>query len=191
MSNIIKITNNPGLPKKINNYKLEEKCFETSNSEYYSAINTYINEKVLIRIIEKEHLNKSLQEISFIRNEIFISKYLNHKNILRLYEIIESKYYIFLVYDHFKGELITSFLKKRTKLSDKEILLILHGILNALLYLHESMKIGHLGLNLQNILIDNNCKVKIINFYKSCFYQDKTSIHWLWCSLLGIRLCHY
>ena len=173
MSNSLKLSHNPGLPNKINNYKLDENCFEISGNKYFFATNTYINEKVLIRIIEKEQLNKSLDEIAYIRNEIFITKFVNHKNILRLYEIIESKYYIFLIYEYFQGEPLTNFFNKKQKLQEKEILTILHKLLNALLYLHESMKISHLTLNLDSILIDNNLNIKLINFKNSRFYEEK------------------
>ena len=173
MSNNFKLTHNPGLPKIINNYKLDEKNFEILGNVYYSATNTYIKEKVLMRIIEKEQLNKSLEKIAQIRNEILITKFVNHKNILRLYEIIESKYYIFLVYEYFNGEPLTNFIQKKQKLQEKEILVILHKLLVALLYLHESMKICHLTLNLDSILIDNNLNIKLINFRNSCFYQEK------------------
>ena len=122
MSNSLKLSHNPGLPNKINNYKLDEKNFEILGEMYFSATNIYINEKVLIRIIEKEQFNKSLDEIAFTRNEIFMTKFVNHKNILRLYEIIESKYYIFLIYEYFQGEPLTNFFNKKQKLQEKEIL---------------------------------------------------------------------
>ena len=73
------------LPKKINNYKLEQKFFELNESKFYVGINTYINEKVLIRIFPKNNFNSKMEEIKYINNEIFLLKLLNHKNILRLY----------------------------------------------------------------------------------------------------------
>lgn len=158
------------IPKNINNYKVEHKLFEINSNPFYVGINTYINEKVLIRIFPKNNLNNKLEEISHINNEIYLLKLLNHKNILRLYEIIESKDYIFLIYEYFDCELLSNFIKNK-KLNEKQIFRIVHGIIVALIYTHNTMKISHLTLNLNSILIDKEFNIKIINFKYGCIYS--------------------
>ena len=164
------------IPKIINNYKVEHKLFEINSNPFYVGINTYINEKVLIRIFPKNNLNNKLKEISHINNEIYLLKLLNHKNILRLYEIIESKDYIFLIYEYFDCELLSNFIKNK-KLNEKQIFKILHGIIVTLIYTHNTMKISHLTLNLNSILIDKDLNIKIINFKYGCIYSKDIDKH--------------
>ena len=170
MKKALKIPKEKVIPKIINNYKVEQKIFELNTNYFYAGINTYINEKVLIRIFPKyNNINKHLEEMKYINNEIFLLKLLNHKNILRLYEIIESNDFIFLIYEYFEGELLSNFLKNK-KLNEKQILQILHRIITTLIYTHYTMKISHLTLNLNSIIIDKDLNIKLINFKYGCIY---------------------
>ena len=170
MRNSWKISKSRTLPKKVNNYNLGQKLFEINSSSFYVGTNTYINEKVLIRIYSKLNLNKELEEITNINNEVFLLKILNHKNVLRLFEIIESIDFIFLIYEYFDGELLSEVVKTR-KFEEKEILTILYRMATALTYLHHTMRTAHLTLNLDSILIDKNFNVKITNFRYSRLYS--------------------
>ena len=60
----LKKTKGKEIPKKINNYVINQKLFEIDINSFYIAINIYINEKVLIRIISRNDLNQNLDEIS-------------------------------------------------------------------------------------------------------------------------------
>ena len=170
MSNSWKISKNRAIPTKVNNYLVEQKLFEINSSSFYVGTNTYINEKVLIRIFCKFNLNKELEEITNINNEVFLLKILNHKNVLRLFEIIESIDFIFLIYEYFDGELLSEAVKTK-KFDEKEIMTILYRISTALAYLHHTMKTAHLTLNLDSILIDKNFNIKITNFRYSRLYS--------------------
>ena len=160
-----------GIPKKINNYTLDQKLFETDSCSFYSANNTYINEKVLIRIFSRKYLYQNREEITHLNNEIFLLKLINHKNVLRLYEIIESKDYLFIIYEYFPGDSLTNFLKNK-KLSESQILSILRQIILAMIYLHDIMHISHLTINLQSFLIDKDLNIKILNFKYGCIYSQ-------------------
>ena len=157
------------IPKKINNYVINQKLFEIDINSFFIATNIYINEQVLIRIISRNDLNKKIEEISHINNEVFLLKLINHKNILRLYEIIESKDFIFIIYEYFDCDSSSNIIKNK-KLNEKQILKILYGIITAMIYCHHVMKISHLTLNIDSILIDKDFNIKIINFKYGCFY---------------------
>jgi serine/threonine protein kinase len=157
--------------KKIHNYELKNEICEIPCGKIYLGINKYINEKVYIKIYDKYKLFTSFKETSFINNEIFILKLLNHKNILQLYEFIESEKLIFIVFEYFKGETLQKYFTKRKKINETLSLKIIYEIIKAMNYLH-SMNICHLNLNFENILIDENNNIKIINFQNGCFYKD-------------------
>ena len=176
MKNSVKNPKNNKIPKNINNYILEQKLFEINISSFYSAINTYIGQKVLIRIFPRNVINKNLDEITYINNEIYLLKLINHKNILRLYEIIESKDFIFLIYEYFECDSLSNFIKNK-KLNEKQILTILYKISTSMIYIHHMMRIAHLTINLDSILIDKDMNIKIINFRNSCMYTKDIDNH--------------
>ena len=159
------------IPDSIKSYKIEKKeTFKLSNIILYTAINTYINEKVLIHIYPKEGLLTNPNEVTFMNNQIYLMKILNHKNILQLFEIIETRTHTFLIFEYFQGMKLSDYIIKKKKLSEDESLKIYKELLSALLYLKE-MYICNLNLNSQNILIDSKNNIKICDFKFGHFYS--------------------
>ena len=162
---------NAKIPKLIHNYELKEEISEIPYGKIYIGKNKYINQKVYIKIYNKFKLYTSFKEISYVNNEIFILKLLNHKNILQLYEYIESENFIFLIFEYFKGETLQNFFTKRKKINENISLKIFYEIIITMNEIH-NMHICHLNLNFENILIDDKYNIKIINFKNSCFYNE-------------------
>ena len=159
------------IPDSIKSYKIEKKeTYKLSNITLYTAINTYINEKVLIHIYPKEGLLTNPNEVTFMNNQIYLMKILNHKNILQLFEIIETRTHTFLIFEYFQGMKLSDYIIKKKKLSEDESLKIYKELLRALLYLKE-MYICNLNLNSQNILIDSKNNIKICDFKFGHFYS--------------------
>jgi serine/threonine protein kinase len=121
------------IPDLIKSYKIEKKeTYKLSNITLYTAINTDINEKVLIHIFPKEDLLLNANEVTFMNNQVYLMKILNHKNILQLYEIIETKTHTFLIYEYFQGMKLSEYIIKKKKLSEDESLKIYKEVLGAL-----------------------------------------------------------
>ena len=158
-------------PDSIKSYKIEKKeTYKLSTITLYTAINTDINEKVLIHIYPKENLLTNANEVTFMNNQIYLMKILNHKNILQLYEIIETRTHTFLIYEYFQGMKLSDYIIKKKKISEDESLKIYKELLSCLLYLKE-MYICNLNLNSQNILIDSKNNIKICDFKFGHFYS--------------------
>jgi serine/threonine protein kinase len=151
------------IPESIKSYKIEKESYKLINTILYSGINTDINEKVLIHIFPKEKIKTSVNEVTFMNNHVFLMKLLNHKNILRLYEIIETKTHAFLIYEYFNGIKLSDYILKKKKLNEEETLNIFKEIISALIYLHE-MYLCDLNLSSNNIIIDtkNNIFLEFI-----------------------------
>lgn len=70
------------------------------------------------------------------------------------------------------GTLYELIFSKGVKLNDKIIVNMFHQLVDGLNYIH-SMGIYHLDLKLQNIMIGEGYKLKIIDFDLACTKQDK------------------
>ena len=159
------------MPSKIKSYKIEKELYKIANGHICLGTNTNINEKVLIKIYDKEIIHYQSKELTLINNEILMMKLINHRNALKLYEIIESPSYIFLVMEYFNGVRLVDHIKRKTKLSEDEALNVYKQIISLLLYLHD-MNMGHLDLNYNNILIDNSNNIRVCEFKYCLFYSS-------------------
>jgi len=166
------MANNVNIPESIKSYKIEKESYKLLTSTLYTGINTDINEKVLIHIFQKEKIKTRVNELTLLNNQVFFMKLLNHKNILKLYEIIETKTHIFIIYEYFEGVKLSDFISKKKKLSEEETFIILKEILSASSYFH-GMYLCNLNLSSNNILIDNKFNIKICDFKYGHFYSTK------------------
>ena len=160
------------IPDSIKSYKIEKETYKLSTITLYTATNTDINEKVLIHIFPKEKLLTNANEVTFMNNQVYLMKILNHKNILQLYEIIETKTHAFLIYEYFNGMKLSDYIIKKKKLTEDESIKIFKEILSALSYLKE-MYLCNLNINSHNILIDSKNNIKICDFKFGHFYSPK------------------
>lgn len=104
-----------------------------------------------MKLIEKAKMEQS--ELVRLKYEVDILKNLMHPNIVRLYEVYESKENIFLVTELCDGRELFDEISKRKKLKEKEAAIVIKQILQAIAYCHER-NICHRDLKPENVLID-------------------------------------
>ena len=164
--------NDENIPSSIKSYKIEKKTYKLTNMNLYTGTNTEIKEKVLIQVFPKETIKSDPNEVSLINNHTFLMKILNHKNILKLYEIIETKTHLFLIYEYFKGMKLSDYISLKKGLKEDESISIFKEILSTLVYIHD-MYLCNLNINADNIIIDSLNKIKICDFKYGHFYTSQ------------------
>ena len=168
--------------KNIGPYEILDLLKEGSSSKIYLAKSKYINEKVAIKTIKKSHLNKNLEDLLLITKQIETLKILKHRNIVSLFEIYESKKYIYLVTEYLSGKDLIEKLIKKKRFNEEEALRIFFQLLDAMTYMHK-MNICHLNLRAEHILFDKNNRPKIVGFGYSSFYEKDKNIEGTYGSL--------
>ncbi len=122
--------------------------------------------KYAIKKIYKKNDEKYLK---YVDKEIEIMKKLNHKNIIKLYDIIYTEKYIFLVLEYCDNDL-HSFINK-TDLDEANIKYIIRQITDALKYIMDN-NIVHRDLKPHNILINNDLTIKLCDFGFAREFKD-------------------
>lgn len=100
--------------------------------------------------------------ISELKNEISILKTLDHPNIVKAYEVYESKRNIELVMENCSG----GDLHTRAPYSEMDAAKIIGKLLSAIVYMHEK-NIVHRDLKFENIMFENrlpDAEIKLIDF---------------------------
>ena len=94
------------------------------------------DEKVAIKIYEKNKLYTNKHRRVNLCNEIIVLRSLEHKNIVKLINVYEDRANVYLILEYIKGMSLFKYIKdKKTQgLGDQETRLVFKEILNTLLY---------------------------------------------------------
>ena len=129
------------------------------------GINKKTGEKVAIKVLKKKEMKNS--DLEMVKTEIEILKVCQHPNIIRMFEVFESKENFYLVMELCLGGDLFSYMRRRANcISEERAREIIYDILKAVSYLHE-YGIAHRDLKPENILITSNkdnAELKIADF---------------------------
>ena len=168
--------------KNLGTYEILDLIKEGSSSKVYLGKSKYTKELVAIKAINKSPLRNNLDDLLLITKQMETLKILKHRNIVTLYEIYESKKYIFLITEYLGGKDLIEKLIRKKRFNEEEALRIFFQLLDALMYMHK-MNICHRNLRAEHILFDKNNRPKIVGFGYSSFYESNKTIEGAYGSL--------
>ncbi|KAB0791956.1 hypothetical protein PPYR_13917 [Photinus pyralis] len=124
------------------------------------ATHTATGGKVAIKIMEKTCLGKDLPRVKL---ELKALKTLSHKNICKLYQVLETETHFFIVTEYCAGGELFDHIVERNRLSEHESRKFFRQILSAVAYLH-SLGYAHRDLKPENILLSSDQSLRLIDF---------------------------
>ena len=98
-----------------------------------------------------------------LTREIHHHRQLHHPHITQLYEVIATESNIWLVTELCSGGELFDYLAEKGRLSEEETRVIFGQLCLAVAYVH-SKGIVHRDLKLENVLLDERCRVKLGDF---------------------------
>lgn len=117
--------------------------------------------EVAIKIIDKTALNPSSLKKLF--REVTIMKMLDHPNIVKLYEVIDTQRTLYLVMEYASGGEVFDYLVAHGRMREKEARAKFRQIVSAVQYCHQK-QIIHRDLKAENLLLDSEMNIKIADF---------------------------
>lgn len=145
----------------IDNYRIVQRIGRGKYSEVFEGISTG-RERIVIKVLKPVRSAK-------INREILILKHLDHKNIIKLKDVVHDKSSdtYSLIFDHIRHQETASLFEK---LNLSNIRFYCRQMLEALHYAH-SRGIVHRDIKPQNMIIDSHTKqLKIIDWGLAEFY---------------------
>ncbi|KAJ3214569.1 hypothetical protein HDU67_001489 [Dinochytrium kinnereticum] len=160
--------------KFIGNYEILKTVGEGSFARVKLAIHRLTNQKVAIKVIDKERLpdNYSMKNI---HREAQIMRMLDHPNIIQLYEVMETKKELFLVLEYAAGGELLDYIVSHGRLKENEARKFVQQIVSALGYCH-SHNIAHRDLKSENLLLGDDQSIKISDFGLSNLYEKGATL---------------
>lgn len=110
-------------------------------------------------------------------NEINIMRRLNHKNIIKMYEVYEGEYHIYIVLELLKGGELFDRIVKKGSYSERDAIILITRLLQALEYIH-SKGIMHRDIKPENLILkdENSFDLKLADFGLSEFQNKKENL---------------
>ena len=146
-------------------FEIKETLGSGSFSLVKLGINKITNEKVAVKIMNKEKMNTTRLESA--RTEIEIMKICQHPNIIHFIDSNETEDKIYIFMEYCEGGTLYNFLKERNFILNEDLAVnIAHKICMAVYYFH-SFGITHRDLKPENILMtsnDDKADIKILDF---------------------------
>ena len=159
--------------EKITDYNLEKDIGEGHFGKVKLGVNKKTKEQFAIKIMNKEKIQKLMGRE--IIPEIEISKKFNHKNVIKVYSILEDETNYYLVMEYCsKGELF-DLISKKKRLSKEQSSLFFYQLINGVEYIH-SKGYAHRDLKPENLLLTKNNVLKIIDFGLTHEYNEDISL---------------
>lgn len=136
---------------------------EGAYSKVRSAFSRKINQDCAIKCIDKRNAPDDFVK-KFLPRELEILPKLNHKNIIRVYEILAvSDGRVYIVMDFGKKGDLLRYIQKNNALEVNIAQRMFHQLSSAVAYCHE-LGYCHRDLKCENVLLENDLSVKLTDF---------------------------
>ena len=173
--------NSPISPNQIGDYTLQNEIGKGGFATVYKGTHIPTGENVAIKIIDKTQLQEDPLNLKRVESEISILKIVKHKNIISLYEILETQKKIYLIMEYCeKGELF-DYIVNQKKLSENQACIFFQEIIDTIEYLN-NQNISHRDIKPENLLLteiskkNKNLEIKLIDFGISIKYDNNNKL---------------
>ena len=143
-------------------YKILEALGEGGMGKVYRAFDEQLNEEVALKLIEPGIVSDT-KTLERFRNELKIARKIVHKNVGRMYEIMEENGIHFISMEYIPGEDLGSFIRRSGQLAIETAVRIAAQTCEGLAEAHK-LGIVHRDLKPSNIMIDLEGNVRIMDF---------------------------
>ncbi|KAM7538600.1 hypothetical protein Aperf_G00000059330 [Anoplocephala perfoliata] len=127
--------------------------------------------EVAVKVIDKGKLNHA--SLNKLFREVNVMKQLNHPNIVKLYEVIESDRHVYLVMEFVANGELFEYLASNGRMREKDARIKFRQIVSAVQYCHQK-NIVHRDLKAENLLLDADFNIKLADFgFSNTFRSDK------------------
>lgn len=147
----------------------------------YESTEKRSQKKFAVKGFNKHYLEQQTRGKESLWNEICILKQMNHRNLLKLYEVHETKNSMYLVFDIYEGGELSKLLEDKPGVKEDDCRNIVIGLLRGLDHM-ASKDMVHRDLKPNNIMLRKNTNIQpddvvIVDFGLSSSIHEKNMIY--------------
>ena len=143
-------------------YQIIEELGKGGMGKVYRALDKELKEEVALKLIKPE-ISAEREMIERFSNELKLSRKVIHKNVGRMYELMEDKGTRFISMEYVSGEDLKSFIRRSRQLTVGTAITISKQICEGLAEAHK-LGVVHRDLKPQNVMIDKEGNARIMDF---------------------------
>jgi predicted ATPase len=143
-------------------YEIIEELGTGGMGSVYRAVDTKLNEEVAIKLLRKE-IASDRRTIDRFANELKLARRIVHRNIARMYELMEYGETPFITMEFVPGENLSRFIRRIGKLPEAKAVAIAKQVCEGLREAHH-LGVIHRDLKPQNIMIDAEGNARVMDF---------------------------
>ena len=162
---------------EVGDYVLKRQIGSGSFATVWRAQHTVSKRIVAIKVIDNNEISSKMSKDKFIR-EIALAKLVDHPFIAKLFEIIETPNYTYLVMEYAENGSLLNYVNVNGRLTEMIARRYFSQLVSALEYLHEDKKIAHRDLKAENVLLDKYMNIRLIDFgLSNTFTEDDPELN--------------
>lgn len=119
--------------------------------------------QVAIKLIKRDSVGSNPSRLAKIRREVTILRGVQHPNIVRLIDMVETERYIGIILEYASGGELFDYILNHRYLKDQSARRLFSQLISGVGYLHKK-GIVHRDLKLENLLLDRNRNIIITDF---------------------------
>jgi TolB-like protein/Tfp pilus assembly protein PilF len=143
-------------------YQIVEKLGKGGMGKVYRAFDKKLNEDVALKLIKPE-IASDQKTIERFSNELKLARKISHRNVGRMYELMEEEGVHFITMEFISGEDLKSLIRRAGPLNIGKTIIIAKQACEGLSEAHR-LGIVHRDLKPQNIMIDKQGNARIMDF---------------------------
>jgi len=143
-------------------YQIIEELGKGGMGRVYRALDKELNEEVALKLIKPE-IAKDKKTIERFKNELKFARKISHRNVGRMYELMEDKGTHFITMEYVPGQDLGRLIKQTGQLTIGKAISIAEEICEGLSEAHRQ-GVTHRDLKPSNIIIDREGNARIMDF---------------------------
>ncbi|MEE9501710.1 MAG: protein kinase, partial [Candidatus Aminicenantaceae bacterium] len=152
-------------------YQIIEELGRGGMGKVYRVLDNKLNEEIALKLIKPEIATdkKALERFS---NELKIARKIVHKNVGRMYELLEQDGTHFITMEYVPGEDLKSFIRRSGRIDIPKALFLAKQVSEGLAEAH-NLGVVHRDIKPSNIMIDKDGNARIMDFGIARFIKAK------------------